>query len=118
MHINELRGDYYHYDEIRQELRGERQGLTWRLGQSLRVQVARVDLDARRIDFRLAAPEQENPPAPRTRRKTQQSAQQPGERSSETAPAPRAQREAKAKTGTKAGTRPGKTKASRKTQRR
>ena len=118
VHISELRGDYYHYDEIRQELRGERQGLTWRLGQSLRVQVARVDLDARRIDFRLAAPEQENPPAPRTRRKTQQSAQQPGERSSETAPAPRAKREAKAKTGTKAGTRPGKTKASRKTQRR
>jgi ribonuclease R len=35
------------------ELRGERTGLRYRLGDRLTVQVARVDLEARRIEFRL-----------------------------------------------------------------
>ena len=35
------------------ELRGERSGTHYTLGQPLRVQVARVDLDGRRIDFCL-----------------------------------------------------------------
>jgi ribonuclease R len=35
------------------ELRGERTGLRYRLADRVSVQVARVDLEARRIDFRL-----------------------------------------------------------------
>jgi len=35
------------------ELRGERTGLRYRLGDRVTVQVARVDLEARRIEFRL-----------------------------------------------------------------
>ena len=41
------------YNEALHELRGERTGLRYRLGDRLTVQVARVDLEARRIDFRL-----------------------------------------------------------------
>jgi ribonuclease R len=53
VHITELGGDYYRFDEARQELRGERTGMRYALGSKLRVQVSRVDLDARKIDFRL-----------------------------------------------------------------
>lgn len=53
VHITELGGEYYRYDEARQELRGERTGVRYTLGTRVRVQVSRVDLDGRRIDFRL-----------------------------------------------------------------
>ena len=54
VHITELGGEYFRFDEVRQELRGERTGIRYAIGTRLRVQVSRVDLDARRIDFRLA----------------------------------------------------------------
>jgi len=53
VHITELGGEYYRFDEARQELRGERTGMRYVLGTRVRVQVSRVDLDGRRIDFRL-----------------------------------------------------------------
>ena len=53
VHITELGGEYYRFDEARQELRGERTGMRYALGTPVRVQVSRVDLDGRRIDFRL-----------------------------------------------------------------
>ncbi len=53
VHITELGGDYYKFDDVRQELRGERTGVRFGAGTRLQVQVSRVDLDARKIDFRL-----------------------------------------------------------------
>ncbi len=53
VHITELGGEYYRFDEARQELRGERSGVRYTVGARLRVQVSRVDLDSRKIDFRL-----------------------------------------------------------------
>ena len=53
VHITELGGEYFRYDEARQELRGERTGIRYQLGSRVQVQVSRVDLDGRRIDFRL-----------------------------------------------------------------
>lgn len=53
VHITELGGDYFKFDETRQELRGERTGVRFTLGSRVQVQVSRVDLDGRRIDFRL-----------------------------------------------------------------
>jgi ribonuclease R len=53
VHITELGGEYYRFDEIRQELRGERSGLRYVVGSRVRVQVSRVDLDGRKIDFRM-----------------------------------------------------------------
>ncbi|MBE7367902.1 ribonuclease R [Ramlibacter pallidus] len=53
VHITELGGEYFKFDEARQELRGERTGIRYAIGTRLRVQVSRVDLDGRKIDFRL-----------------------------------------------------------------
>ncbi len=53
VHITELGGEYFKFDEMRQELRGERTGIRYAIGTRLRVQVSRVDLDGRKIDFRL-----------------------------------------------------------------
>ena len=53
IHITELGGEYYRFDEARQELRGERSGVRYGVGTRVRVQVSRVDLDARKIDFRM-----------------------------------------------------------------
>ena len=53
VHITELGGEYYRFDEARQELRGERSGMRYTVGARVRVQVSRVDLDGRKIDFRM-----------------------------------------------------------------
>ena len=52
VHITELGGDFFRFDEARQELRGERTGIRYAIGARVRVQVSRVDLDGRKIDFR------------------------------------------------------------------
>jgi len=59
VHITELGGEYFRFDEPRQELRGERTGIRYHLGSRVQVQVSRVDLDGRRIDFRLVHDEGE-----------------------------------------------------------
>ena len=53
VHITELGGEYFRFDEARQELRGERTGVRYSVGSRVRVQVSRVDLDGRKIDFRM-----------------------------------------------------------------
>ena len=52
VHVTSLANDYYHYESGSQHLVGERTGKTYKLGESMRVKVHRVDLDTRRIDFR------------------------------------------------------------------
>jgi len=55
VHITALPADYYDFDQVHHQLVGERSGRTYRLGDSIRVQVARVDLDERKIDFEMAS---------------------------------------------------------------
>jgi len=59
IHITELGGEYYRFDEVRQELRGERTGIRYATGARVQVQVSRVDLDGRKIDFRLVRDNEE-----------------------------------------------------------
>jgi ribonuclease R len=59
VHITELGGEYFKFDEARQELRGERTGIRYAIGTRVRVQVSRVDLDGRKIDFRLVRENEE-----------------------------------------------------------
>ena len=59
IHITELGGEYYRFDEVRQELRGERTGMRFATGTRVQIQVSRVDLDGRKIDFRLVTPSTE-----------------------------------------------------------
>ena len=56
VHITELGGEYFRFDELRQELRGERTGIRYAIGTRVQIQVSRVDLDGRKIDFRLVHP--------------------------------------------------------------
>ena len=55
VHVSELGTEYFQFNEGMHELRGERTGMRYRLTDSVQVQVARVDLEARRIEFRLVA---------------------------------------------------------------
>jgi len=51
VHVSSLGDDYYHYRERDHVLVGERGGRSWRLGDRVEVQVARVDKEARHVDF-------------------------------------------------------------------
>ena len=53
VHITALPGDYYNFDKAHQRLTGERSGRSFQLGGIVRVQVARVDLDDRKIELEL-----------------------------------------------------------------
>ncbi|MDH7942508.1 ribonuclease R [Pseudohongiella sp. SYSU M77423] len=53
VHITALQNDYYQFDPVRQLLRGERSGVTYHLGDTVRVRVVRVDLDERKIDLQV-----------------------------------------------------------------
>ncbi len=68
VHITELGGEYYRFDEARQELRGERTGVRYTVGSRVRVQVSRVDLDGRKIDFRMVRDNAEDVLLTRARR--------------------------------------------------
>jgi ribonuclease R len=53
--VDSLLDDYYRFDRTTHTLAGYRSGNTYRLGDLLRVAVARVDLERRELDFRLVA---------------------------------------------------------------
>jgi ribonuclease R len=55
VHISELGTDYFEHDAGRHALRGQRTGVSFRLGDRVRVRLVRVGLEAGRIDFVLAA---------------------------------------------------------------
>lgn len=54
IHVSSLQNDYYHFDATAHRLQGERSGMVHRLADRVRVKVARVDLDERKIDFEPA----------------------------------------------------------------
>lgn len=54
VHVTALRNDYYRFDPVQHRLIGQRTGQIYRLGDTIRVKVARVDLNERLIDFVLA----------------------------------------------------------------
>src|SRR5438445_1209920 len=53
VHVSSMADDYYHFDERAHLLKGENTGKVYRLGDKVEVQVARVDLERRQIDFAL-----------------------------------------------------------------
>ena len=54
VHVESLTDDFYHFDRRSHTLSGHRAGNQYRLGDVLEVAVARVDLERRELDFRLA----------------------------------------------------------------
>ena len=82
LHISDLGSDYFHYDETRHALLGERSGKQFRLSDRVKVQLVRVDMATNKIDFRFiegplaaakpasaSAPVQEPAPAPELAKK-------------------------------------------------
>jgi ribonuclease R len=55
VHVTALGNDYFHFDPVHHRLQGERTGMSYRLGDRIRIRVVRVDLDERRLDFELAS---------------------------------------------------------------
>jgi ribonuclease R len=53
VHISALTDDFYRYDRAGHVIAGYRSGNSYRLGDTVRVAVAAVDMDARELDFRL-----------------------------------------------------------------
>ena len=53
VHITSLGNDYYHFDAAKHRLLGERTHRSYRLGDSVRIKVAQVNLDEAKLDFEL-----------------------------------------------------------------
>jgi len=71
IHISALADDFYHFDRATHTLTGRRSGNTYRLGDPIRVEVARIDLERRELDFRLVRRDKRmrtKPPARPTKR--------------------------------------------------
>ncbi len=68
VHISSLTDDYYEFDEEHLALFGRRYKKRYRLGDRVRVEVARVDIQRRMLDFRLA-PDQPQAERPREKKR-------------------------------------------------
>lgn len=55
VHITALPQDYYHHEPAKHQLVGERTGRAFALGDEITVEVARVNLDERKIDFEVVS---------------------------------------------------------------
>lgn len=74
VHVSELGQDYFHYDQARHWMLGERTGKRYRLGDRVRIKVIRADIETSKIDFTLidrVSPPQDTAAAkkPRARKK-------------------------------------------------
>jgi ribonuclease R len=54
VHITALTDDYYHFDPVGRRLYGEYSNKVYRLSDSVRVKVTRVDVEEKKVDFELA----------------------------------------------------------------
>jgi ribonuclease R len=70
VHITSLRNDYYHFDAAKHTLTGEHSRTSYCLGDSVRVRVARVDLDDKKIDFEMLDDEGDSLPVTRPVKKS------------------------------------------------
>jgi len=74
VHITSLRNDYYHFDAGKHTLTGEHSRKSYRLGDPVRVRVARVDLDDKKIDFEMLGDEGQSLPSERPGRSSKKKA--------------------------------------------
>jgi ribonuclease R len=69
VHVTSLGQDYFHFEAAGHRLRGERTGKVYRLGDTVRVMVARVNLDDKKVDFDLAQAKVAEAPQRKSRRR-------------------------------------------------
>ena len=77
VHVSSLQDDYYKFREERYEIVGEHGGRRFRLGDPVRVQVARVNREERKIDF-VIIDDQQNAGSRRPKRDKQKKTQGKG----------------------------------------
>jgi ribonuclease R len=77
VHVSTLAGDYYQYDQGSQSLVGERSKRVYGMGDAVAVQIARVDVDERKVDFELVS---HSPLKSRRRAKPERGAKASGKR--------------------------------------
>ncbi|THB70527.1 MAG: ribonuclease R, partial [Gammaproteobacteria bacterium] len=53
VHVTAMGNDYFHFDPVVHTMRGERTGKVYRLGDEVKIQVVRVDIEDKQIDFDL-----------------------------------------------------------------
>jgi len=53
VHIKNLKDDYYHYDEEKYHLIGERSKKIYRIGDEVKIEVISVNLEERELDFKM-----------------------------------------------------------------
>jgi ribonuclease R len=63
VHVTELGQDYFHYDQSKHWLIGERTGKRFRLGDRVTVKVVRADIETSKIDFTLVEEPRASMPA-------------------------------------------------------
>lgn len=69
IHISNLKDDYFHFVEQQLALVGERTGMTFKIGQKVRVKVTNANPETREIDFELVSAEEVTQlPRPQTSR--------------------------------------------------
>ena len=54
VHVRDIDGDYFTYEEKNYRLRGERSGKVYRLGDKVRVKLIRVNPEKSNVDFTIA----------------------------------------------------------------
>ena len=96
VHVSELGQDYFHYDQAKHWMLGERTGKRYRLGDRVRIKAMRADIETSKIDFSLIewvdmAPAE--PERPKSAGKAKSGKAKPAETQ------PAATKAAKAKTG-------------------
>ena len=57
VHVSSLESDYYHFDQVKHRLVGEKSGRFFQLGDKVTVKVARVNLDDRKVDLEMIGSE-------------------------------------------------------------
>ncbi|MDT8408766.1 MAG: ribonuclease R [Wenzhouxiangellaceae bacterium] len=65
VHVTSLPNDYYHFDPVGRVLTGERRGLRYRLADAVEIEVMGVNVDERKIDFRIAGETEADAPEKR-----------------------------------------------------
>lgn len=79
IHVSSLADDFYRYERASHRLTGHRSGNSFRLGDMIRVAVARVDVERRELDFRLVA--RGAPTGPKRRPSSKDKARRPSKKS-------------------------------------
>ncbi|HEY2882509.1 MAG TPA: ribonuclease R [Pirellulales bacterium] len=65
VHVTTLADDFYRFDRRSHTLTGNRTGNAFRLGDLVKVEVVRVDIDRRELDFRIVQKTGRRPPPPK-----------------------------------------------------